>query len=133
MTRVTVSSAPTPSNAGSIGAARPLGTIDRDEVNPVVGLSMNQVREEVDDAFKDMAGFHNMEPDEIMRRSAGHAARLSYIRVCVMRIEDFRREWKDVRTRELEPALETLREQWAHGSRMHSSRELDWRIESGER
>lgn len=125
---------PARGNSGSIGATRPGGSpLNYDEVNTVVGLSINQTRQEVDDAFQDMEKFHSLEPDEIMRLAAGHSARLSYIRVRVMRIEDFQRQWKDIRTRELEPALEQLREQWAHGSRLHSTREFDWKIESGER
>jgi hypothetical protein len=107
--------------------------LDFDAVHPEIGASVNQVREEVNDAFKDMETFYNREPDEIMRMASGHSARLSHLRVLIFRVEDYAREWRDVRTRELEPCLESLREQWAHGSRMHSSRELDWKIESGER
>lgn len=119
--------------AGSAGAVRSMGTIDTSEVHPVVGCSMDQAREEVDDAFKDMEQFHAMEPDEIMRRAGGHSARLSYIRVRVMRIEDFARQWKDVRTRELEPALVQLEHQYNIASRLHSVREFDYKVEAGER
>lgn len=133
MTRTTLTSAHNPGIPGSAGATRGVLAIDFDEVNNVIGASMNQVRVEVDDAFQDMETFVNREPDEIMRLSAGHAARLSYIRVRIMRVEDYARQWKDVRTRELEPCLEQLREQWAHGSRLHSVREFDWKVEAGER
>lgn len=108
-------------------------TIDFDEVDPVVGLSINQVRAEVDDALRDMETFHQREPDEIMRLAAGHSARLSTLRIHAMRIEDYKRQWRDVRTRELEPALDQLSHQWSHGSRLHSVREFDWKIEAGER
>lgn len=133
MTRTTLVSTHNPGNPGSIGATRGLQTIDFDEVDPVVGVSINQARVEVDDAFKDMENFHQMEPDEIMRRSGGHSARLSFIRVRVMRIEDFKRQWKDVRIRDLEPALEQLEHQFAIASRLHSVREFDFRMEAGER
>lgn len=116
-----------------MGATRSLQTLDFDEVDPVVGLSINQTRSEVDDACADMEKFHQMEPDEIMRRAGGHSARLSTLRIRVMRIEDFKREWKDVRTRNLEPALEQLEHQYTIASRLHSVRELDWRMEAGER
>lgn len=108
-------------------------TIDFDEVDPVVGASMNGVRTEVDDAFADIETFVNREPDEIMRLAMGHAARLSHLRVNVMRIEDYKRQWKDVRVRELEPCLEQLKDQWTHGSRLHSVREFDYKVEAGER
>jgi len=104
-----------------------------DEVDTVVGISVNQARAEVDVAFRDMSMFEHMEPDEIMRRAAGHSARLSYIRVRAMRVEYFKPHWEDVRTRELEPALEQLEHQFTIASRLHSVRELDYRIESGER
>lgn len=133
MARVPLISSVPPGNPGASGIVRGTATVDFDAVHPSIGASINAVREEVDDAFKDMETFYNREPDEIMRMASGHSARLSYIRVRVLRVEDYHREWKDVRLRDLEPCLEQLREQWSHGSRMHSSRELDWRMESGER
>lgn len=100
---------------------------------PTVGGSIDTVRQEVDDAFADMRTFHNCEPDECMRMSGGHSARLSELRVKIMRIEDFKREWRNVRVREVEPALEALEVQWRNASRLHSVRELDWKMEAGER
>ena len=38
-----------------------------------------------------------------------------------------------LRTRELEPCIEECRTQYQVASRLHSVRELDWRMESGER
>lgn len=133
MSRQTLVTAHNPGNPGSSGATRGMQTVDFDAVDPRVGTSINGARVEVNDAFEDMSLFHQMEPDEIMRRAAGHSARLSYIRVRAMRIEDFARQWKDVRQRELEPCLDELRKQWEHGSRLHTVREFDWKVESGER
>lgn len=134
MARATLTSTPNAGISGSTGAVRGgLRTLDFDEVDPTVGISMNQARVEVDDAFQDMATFHQREPDEIMRLAAGHSARLSFIRVRIMRIEDYQRQWKDVRVRELEPCLEELRKQWEHGSRLHTVREFDYKVEAGER
>lgn len=110
-----------------------MSTFDFDEVEPRVGLSVNAARDEVNDALRDMEMFHQMEPDEITRRVIGHSARLTTIRVLVMRIEDYQRQWKDLRLRELEPVLEQLRDQFSMASRLHSYREFDWRIETGER
>lgn len=93
-----------------------------DEVETVVGISVHQARAEVDRAFEDISLFEQMEPDEIMRRAMGHSARLSSIPIRATRIEDFKRQWKDVRKRELEPCLEELRKQWENGSRLHTVR-----------
>ena len=118
----------------SVGSPAPAtGLLDTTEVNEMVGRSIDQVREEVSDAFADMRTFFHREPDEIMRMCGGHSARLSELRVLVMRIEDFRREWRSIRTRELEPAIEELQRQYQIASRLHSVRELDWKMESGER
>lgn len=116
----------------SAGAARPMTPLDTSVTDPVVGQSIDSVRAEVDDAFADMKTFLNREPDEIMRMAGGHSARLSELRVRVMRIEDFRREWKSVRTRELEPTLEELERQYTIASRLHSVRELDFKMEAGQ-
>ncbi len=112
---------------------RPITPLDTSEPNQTIGGSIDSVRQEIDDAFADMKEFHNEEPDRVMRISAGHSARLSELRVRIMRVEDFRREWKSVRTREIEPCIEELRNQYAIASRLHSVRELDWKMESGER
>lgn len=101
--------------------------------NDDVGGSIDTVRKEIDDAFADMKTFHNLEPDEIMRLCGGQSARLSEIRVRIQRVEDWQREWKNIRVREIEPALEELERQYTIASRLHSVRELDWKMESGER
>lgn len=106
---------------------------DTSEWDETVESSIDLVRKEIDDAFLDMATFHNLEPDECMRMAGGHSARLSFLRVKIMRIEDYKRQWKSVREREIEPAIAELANQYTIASRLHSVRELDWRMESGER
>lgn len=122
-----------PGGPGSPGARRVVPVSNLDDVEPAVGISVNQARDEVDQAFQDMSAFEHMEPDEIMRRAAGHSARLSYIRVRVMRVEYFMPYWEDVRRYDLEPALDQLEHQFTIASRLHSVRELDFKMESGER
>jgi len=121
------------SQTASQGGPRPVGAVDTSQLIPEMGGSIDSIRKEIDDAFKDMATFLNREPDEIMRMASSHSARLSWVRVQCLRIEDWYRPARDLRTRELEPVIEELAKQWAHGSRLHSVRELDWKIESGER
>jgi uncharacterized membrane-anchored protein len=105
--------------------------LDTSRVFPEVGGSIDSVRGEIDDAFLDMKTFVNREPDEIMRLCGGHSARLAEIRVRIQRIEDFHRQWKPIRVREVEPTLEQLQNQFQVASRLHSVREHDWRVETG--
>jgi len=100
---------------------------------PTIGASIDDVRGEVDDAYAEMKTFLNNEPDYCMRMISGHSARLSELRVRIMRIEDYRREWGNVRTRELEPCLQELERQYNISSRLHSVRELDFKMSQGER
>lgn len=114
-------------------AAVPITAPITSSYNQVIQGSIDSVRQEIDDAFADMKTFRTSEPDQIMRVCSGHSARLSELRVRIERIEDFQREWKGVRTREIEPTLQELERQYAIASRLHSVRELDWKMESGER
>ena len=107
--------------------------LDTSVASREVGGSIDSVRGEIDDAYADMRAFLQYEPDHIMRVASGHSARLSELRVKIMRVEDWEPQWKGVRTREIEPTLEELREQWKNASRLHSVRELDWKMEAGER
>lgn len=107
--------------------------MDTARVYAEVGGSIESVRTEINDAFEDMKTFINREPDEIMRLVAGHSARLSEIRVRIQRIEDVHRLWKNVRTREVEPTLDQLGQQFTIASRLHSVREFDYAVETGER
>lgn len=111
----------------------PLMGVDFNAMHPLVGRSINEVRSEIDDAFLDAKTFKDREPDEIMRLAGGHSARLSELRVKIMRIEDMHPQWRNVRTKEIEPTLEELQRQYQIASRLHSVRELDWKMESGER
>jgi hypothetical protein len=115
------------------GASLPAAPYDTSAYDDVVDGSIDTVRAEIDDAFADMKNFHNMEPDEIMRMTGGHSARLSELRVRIQRVEDWKREWRNIRTREIEPALEELERQYTIASRLHSIRELDYKMETGER
>jgi uncharacterized membrane-anchored protein len=115
------------------GASIPAAPYDTSAYDDTVEGSIDTVRAEIDDAFHDMKEFHNQEPDEIMRMCGGHSARLSEIRVRIQRVEDWKRQWRGIRTREIEPAIEELERQYAIASRLHSIREHDWKIETGER
>lgn len=102
------------------------------DVDPIVGVSIDVAREEIDDAFADVREFYTKEPDEVIRLCSGHSARLSELRVRIQRVEDMRREWRNVRTREIEPALDELERQYTYASRLHSIRELDFKMSGGQ-
>lgn len=108
---------------------------DPNEVDPVVGLSPLQARQEIDDALAEMQGFHNLQPDEVIRLAGGHTARLTQIAVWIRRMEGYQPtlHWKLIRTDEIEPVLAELERQFRNASRLESVRELDWKIESGQR
>lgn len=124
-----VSSITNPPGSPAVPAGPRFNTAD---IDPTIGASIDAVRGEIDDAFADMRDFYTKEPDEVIRMCSGHSARLSELRVRIQRVEDFRREWRSVRTREIEPALEELERQYASASRLHSIRELDFRLSGGQ-
>lgn len=128
LTKSTQSPAPTGPVAHPVFAG-----FDLRAISPVVGGSVESVQAEIDDAFADMKTFLNREPDEIMRLCSGHSARLSEIRVKIMRIEDMQPQWRQIRMRQVEPSLEELQRQYTIASRLFSVRELDWKMEAGER
>lgn len=131
VTELQVALDPTRAPTGSQGGRG----FDPDEIDPTVGLSLNQARQEVDDALAQAQTFLNMNPDEVVRLAGGHTARLSQIAIWVRRIEGYQPtlHWKLLRTDEIEPAIFELDRQFRNASRLESMRELDWKIESGQR
>lgn len=106
--------------------------VDRLDVgDPHVGMSINEVRTEIDGVWEAMREFRNQMPDEVMQLAMGYSARLGELRVRISRIEDRNALWKLLRTREIDPTLEELRLQYQGGSRLESVRDLDFRMESG--
>lgn len=90
--------------------------------------SIDDVRAEVDDAHHDMRRFYEMEPDEVMRLVSGHLARLAELSKEIRRIEGTHRQWKVVRTSDVDPTMRDLMEQFQIHSRLQSVRELDWKV-----
>jgi len=117
--------------ASHVTVARPI-TLDTTTANPVVGGSIDSVRKEIDDAFADMKTFLNLEPDEIMRMCGGHSARLSELRVRIQRVEGPLQQWRDLRTKEIEPTLDELQRQYQIASRLHAVREFDLKMMGGQ-
>lgn len=116
---------------GTRPAVTTAAAFDVNAVYPELGLSVAQVRQEIDDAFDEMKGFVNREPDEVFRLVSGHSSRLAELRGRAQRIEDRAPIWKSIRTREIEPALDELNKQFQIASRLLTVRDLDWRMETG--
>jgi hypothetical protein len=110
-----------------------IGAIDTSLIDPVVGGSIDSVREEIDEAYADIKTFHNREPDEVFRMVSGHSGRLAELRGRIYRVENFARQWQPIRAREIEPALDELAKQYQIASRLLTVRELDWKMETGGR
>ena len=121
-----------PANAGDNVGVISMTPMDTSIVSVDVGGSIDSVRTEIDDCYADMKTFYQREPDEIMRICRGHSARLSELRVRIFRIEDYQRQWRAVREREIQPTLDELRDQWQNASRLHAVRELDFKMETGQ-
>lgn len=117
---------------GAVVSTAHSGPVDLSRVYPEVGGSVKSVRQEIDDCYEDIRTFYQQEPDEVMRLVSGHSARMSELRVRCQRIEDFHRIWKQVRTREIEPTMEELTQQYNIASRLHSVRDLDFRMSGGQ-
>jgi hypothetical protein len=90
--------------------------------------SIDDVRGEIDDAHNDMRGFYLQDPDEVMRAVSGHLARLAEISKEIRRIEISARQWKAIRTNEVDPTMKDLMEQFQIHSRLQSVREMDFRV-----
>ncbi len=129
--RFPVATPPVPTGPNGVRVIAPQN--DTTTVDPTVGLSIDGARQEIDDAYADMAGFHNREPDEVMRLCGGHSARMAELRGRISRIDAMRREWNTLRTREIEPLIDELAKQFSVASRRQSCLEHDWRVETGAR
>lgn len=101
-----------------------------DQQYPGIG-SVRSVRGEIDAALVAMRGMHRMESDQVMRIVSGLTARLVELRIGITRVEVLAPIWKTVRAQELEPTLDELGRQYSIASRLHSVRELDYRISTG--
>lgn len=75
------------------------------------------VEDEIDLMFRAVRGFWDMFPDQVMRMCAAMSARCSELYVHLHRLEG-RREWKQVRTQQVETLLAELDRQFKIASRL---------------
>lgn len=118
---------PTPSAAPAARQGVAPQALDTTHQYPRIG-SIDDIRQEVDDAHNDMRKFYQQEPDEVMRLVSGHLARLVEISKEIRRIEGTARHLKAIRTNEIDPAMQALFQQFQIHSRLESVRETDFRV-----
>lgn len=116
---------PAASSTPRQGVAAP--GLDTTQKYPRIG-SIDDIRQEVDDAHADMRNFYQQEPDEVMRLVSGHLARLVEISKEIRRIEGTVRQLKAIRTNEIDPAMQALFQQFQIHSRLESVRETDFKV-----
>lgn len=87
-------------------------------------VSRQQVEDEIDLMLRAVRGFWDMEPDQVMRMCAAMSARCTELCVHLHRLEG-RREWKQIRTLQVERLLNELDRQFKIASRMLEVRRQD--------
>ncbi|MEO6157939.1 MAG: hypothetical protein ABIQ39_09950 [Ilumatobacteraceae bacterium] len=87
-------------------------------------VSKQNVEDEVDLMLRAVRGFWQMEPDQVMRMSSAMSARCTELEVHLHRLEG-KREWKQVRTMQVDRLLMELDRQFKVASRLLEVRRQD--------
>lgn len=87
-------------------------------------VSREQVEAEIDLMLRTVREFWQMEPDEIGRLCQAMSARCTELCVHLHRLET-QRQWKQIRTQQVERLIEEMKRQWAIASRMVELRRQD--------
>lgn len=81
---------------------------------------------ELDDIYANLPGFPGMEPDQVLLMCSGWLARLTGIRADLQRAGTTKAN--ALRTKEIDPLIDALDQQFKIHSRLISMRELDFKI-----
>lgn len=87
-------------------------------------VSKQHVEDEIDLMLRTVRGFWDMEPDQVMRMASATSARCTELAVHLHRLEG-RREWKQVRTMQVDKLLTELDRQFKIASRLLEVRRQD--------
>lgn len=87
-------------------------------------ISKEHVENEIDLMLRSVRGFWEMEPDQVMRMVAAMSARCAELAIHLHRLEG-RREWKQVRTLQVERLQAELDRQFKVASRLLEVRRQD--------
>lgn len=100
-----------------------------DADDPALGLPLKGddpykvVRAEVDRYCKGLRRLNEMDPSEVFQKLSSISARLSEIRIRLLRVEG--RKPAALRTKEIDPLLEEVDRQFKFHSRLQATREMD--------
>lgn len=81
---------------------------------------------ELDDIYAALPDFPNMEPDQVLLFISGWLARLTGIRAVLQRSGSTRAN--SLRTKEIDPLIDALDQQFKIHSRLIAMRELDFKV-----
>lgn len=87
--------------------------------------SRDEVEAEIDMMLRTVRDFWQWEPDQVMRAVAALSARCTELYVQLHRVEGKSREWRKVRTQQVNPLLEELERQYRLASRAVEVRRQD--------
>lgn len=87
-------------------------------------ISRQHVEDELDVMLRAVRGFWEMEPDQVFRMSSAMSARCTELATHLHRLEG-KREWRQIRTQQVERLLAELDRQFRMHSRMVEMRRQD--------
>lgn len=93
-------------------------------------VSKQDVEDEIDLMLRTVREFWNMEPDQVMRTASAFSARCTELSIHLFRLEG-RREWKQVRTMQVDKLISELDRQFKLASRLVEVRRQDIALEGG--
>lgn len=88
-------------------------------------VSRQHVEDEIDLMLRTMREFHGMEPDQVLMMSSALSARASEMAVHLQRLENKHREWRQLRTMQVNVVLAELDRQFKQHSRLVEVRRQD--------
>lgn len=87
-------------------------------------ISREHVESEIDMMLRAIRGFWNMEPDQVFKMSSAMSSRCTELGIHLHRLEG-KREWKQIRTMQIERILAELDRQFRSHSRIVEMRKQD--------
>lgn len=87
-------------------------------------ISRQHVEDEIDTMLRAIRGFWDMEPDQVFKMSSAISARCTELGIHLHRLEG-KREWRQIRTQQIERILAEIDRQFREHSRLVEMRRQD--------
>lgn len=87
-------------------------------------ISRQHVEDEIDTMLRAIRGFWDMEPDQVFKMSSALSARCTELAIHLHRLEG-KREWRQIRTQQIERILAEIDRQFREHSRLVELRRQD--------